>query len=155
MASPAPVALVTGNPADGEAVAALLRRRSYRVCSAFRGDRPPGPGEVACYVQLPWSADDGGCEPLRDGLAGRLDLLAAVAPSLAPRATVLLAVADDSLGRFGTSPELLAAIATVMLEDLACDARVVALPASELARPALEVDLTGEAPAARMPLLTG
>jgi hypothetical protein len=91
---------------------------------------------VDCYVQMPWDGDPAGTAWPPETLASRLDLLALVAPSLRPRATVLLAVEEDQPIRFGRSEELLRAFAMVVLEDLGrADAQVVVLPASELCGP--------------------
>lgn len=129
-----PVALVTGSAAASASMAALLRARAYQVALGTEPGALPEVEGVTCYVQLPWSAEGARPDVLRDGLAGRLDLLAAIAPCLSPRATVLLGLAEEAPEGSGASAELLQAIAMVLLEDMGCQARVVALPADALCR---------------------
>lgn len=124
---------MTGGTADTDAVAAALGRHGYGVwVSASPGPMPPMES-VDCYVQMPWQQEPTAAGWSQESLVARLDVLAAVASHLSPRATVLLGVEESDPARFSPSEELLAALALVVLADLGrADARVVALPAGQL-----------------------
>lgn len=128
-------ALVTG-PADllGSAGAAL-DRAGFEVVS---GQSPPAAtGPFDCYVQLPCAvgspaAAPAGATTARVGapdLVCRIDALAAVAGRLRADASVILGI-DESAG-----PDLLAAVALALLEELGRPAtRVAVLPVADLCR---------------------
>lgn len=106
-------ALITGGTEAADAAASVLAMRGWKVLGPAS---PPGP--VSCYVQMPTG---------HQGLSARVDQLVGVAPRLGEGATVLLAVDDDS------TPELLAALAAVVLEDIGrTDARIAVIPAGDL-----------------------
>lgn len=107
-------ALITGRADQTAAAASVLAQRGWNVVGPAS---PTGP--VSCYVQMP---------NVRHGLSARVDQLAGVAPRLGEGATVLLAVDDD-----GQTPELLAAMARIVLEDAGRpDARIAVVPAVSL-----------------------
>ena len=162
-----PLALVTG-PMDhvGSAGAALGRagfdvmswevatppapagpnRRSFagiqRKSNAGSGpDRP-----LDCYVQLPCRTGDvgGSAQTAGSDLLDRIDALAAVAARLGPTASVLLGVDETDPAPVGTgrlAPDLLAAVALALLEDLGRPAaRVAVLPVADLCRAPVGAD---------------
>jgi hypothetical protein len=134
-------ALVTGGPSGTCAVVAALERRGFSVATEH-GTAQWGPmrlpaGPFHCYAQLPWVSSSTVTVWMPDSLAARLDLLAAVAPRLGPRAAVVLAVEDPDPRRPEASADLLTALAMVTLEESGHpDARVVTLPADQLCGPA-------------------
>src|SRR5919206_2937243 len=111
-------ALVTGGPAGTCAAVAALEHRGFSVTTqpwAGRWGPVPLPsGPFHCYVQLPWASPPGVAAGwLPDGLGARVDLLAAVAPRLSPKAVVVLAVDDGDTERAEASADLLSALAMV------------------------------------------
>ena len=134
-------ALVTGGPPGTCPVVAALERQGFSVATerwaGRRGAVPLPPGPFDCYVQLPWASPPGDAARwLPDRLDARVDLLAAVAPRLAPRANVVLAVDDGDTGRAEASADLLSALAMVVLEESGRpDVRVSTGPAAELCGP--------------------
>jgi hypothetical protein len=127
-----PLALVTGShPHVGPAATALARTGFSVVTWETPASAGPPGGPFDCYVQLPCA----------ESLVCRMDTLAAVAARLGPNASVLLGVedADPSAARQpGTlAPDLLAAVALVLLEDLGRPTTTVTvLSVDELCRPA-------------------
>jgi hypothetical protein len=135
--SPIPLALVTGRTAQLGSAGAALGRAGFDVVawdsSAAAPQALAGP-TFDCYVQLPCGR--GG--PAQD-LVCRIDALAAVAGRLGPAASVLLALDESDLaadpGSRALAPDLLAAVALALLEDLGrATARVAVLPVDELCR---------------------
>jgi hypothetical protein len=132
-----PLALITGLPGQLGSAGAALDRAGYDVVtwdtSAATAPPPAGP-MFDCYVQLP--CDQGAAA---QDLAWRIEALAAVARRLGPAASVLFAVGEsdppaDPRTR-GLAPDLLAAVALVLLEDLGRPtARVAVLPVEALCR---------------------
>src|SRR5438067_5056073 len=98
-----PSALITGGPSAAAALVAALHRRADDVCVSTCSQPVSILPAVDCYVQLPWGGEPTGTHWPQESLTSRLDLLAVVAPSLRPRATVLLAVEEDHPARFGRS----------------------------------------------------
>ena len=113
---------MTGGPAGTCPVVAALERQGFSVATERwagpQGPVPLPPGPFDCYVQLPWASPPGDAARwLPDGLGARVDLLAAVAPRLAPGANVVLAVDDADGSRPEMSAGLLSALAIVTLEE--------------------------------------
>lgn len=129
-----PVALVTGDAAETATVTAGLARRGFAVHEAGPSGGGVLPaGGIDCYVQLPGGSSRTGRGPGREGLAGRLDLLAQAARRLSPLATVLLAVDDTDPSPAARSADLLAALALVVLEEAGRErVRVVVVAAADL-----------------------
>jgi hypothetical protein len=129
-----PLALVTGLRPHLASAATALARTGFNVTAweATAAGPPPG-GPFDCYVQLPCAATD--------SLTCRVDTLAAVVAYLRPDASVLLGM-DDAPGSAGAqpgrlAPDLLAAVALALLEDLGRPAaRVAVLSLDALCRPA-------------------
>lgn len=112
-----PRALVTGTGPYLGPAAATLDRAGFEVTTWEVGAPPPGQVPVDCYVQLP-------CGGRAGDLICRTDTLAAMAGRLRPNASVLLAVDEPDSG-------LLAAVATVLLEELGRPAsRLAVVPLS-------------------------
>jgi hypothetical protein len=146
-------ALVTGPPEQVGSAGAALGRAGFDVVAWETETPPPHPGEpFDCYVQLPCGrAENGGgagtggrggpgAGRAVEDLVSRIDALAAVAGRLGPTASVLLGV--DESGPSGgpgsgtLAPDLLAAVALALLEDLGRPtARVAVLPVAVLCRP--------------------
>ena len=132
-----PLALVTGLPGLLDPAGAALARAGFDVVTWDTSAATPGPltGPIFdCYVQLP--CDRGAAA---QDLVGRIDDLAAVAGRLGPAASVLLAVAENDPAADPRSrllaPDLLAAVALALLEDLGrSTARVAVLPVEDLCR---------------------
>lgn len=130
------IALLTGEAMETAEVTAGFERHGFEVhvAAPWGSNRLPA-GGIDCYVQLP-----GGTVPAapalgRNGLVGRLDLLALMARRLSPTATVILAVDDSEPSQTGGSNDLLAALAMVVLEEAGREkVRVVVLPATEVSR---------------------
>ena len=122
-----PLALITGPRLHLNPAATALARTGFSVVTV----ETPAPtalpdGPFDCYVQLP-CAEAG-------SLMCRVDALAAVATHLRPNASVLLGVEDPE---GGLAPDLLAAVALALLEDLGHPAaRVAVLSVEALCRPA-------------------
>ena len=129
-----PLALITGLRPELAAAATALARTGFNVTTwESSASQPPPGGPFDCYVQLPCAATD--------ELTCRVDNLAAVAAYLRPDASVLLGVedADTAAGpqRGRLAPDLLAAMALALLEDLGRPAaRVAVLSVAALCRPA-------------------
>jgi hypothetical protein len=127
-----PLALVTGSrPHLGPTATALARTGFNVVTWETPASPPPSGGPFDCYVQLPCA----------EGLVCRMDTLAAVAALLGPNASVLLGVEDtdpSATPRPGAlAPDLLAAVASVLLEDLGRPTtRVAVLSVGDLCQPA-------------------
>ena len=127
-----PLALVTGSRPHLGQTATALARTGFNVATWETPTAPPPPGgPFDCYVQLPCA----------DGLVCRMDTLAAVAARLRPDASVLLGVedADPSVDPppGSVAPDLLAAVALALLEDLGHPTtRVAVLSIGDLCRPA-------------------
>lgn len=128
-----PLALVTGLRPHLRPAAANLARAGFNVVTWERTASPPLPGgPFDCYVQLP-CADD---------LVCRIDMLAAVVAQLRPNASVLLGVEESKSAARGPqpdglAPDLLAAVALALLEELGQPAaRVTVLSVDDLCRPA-------------------
>ena len=127
-----PLALVTGPRLHLNPAATALARTGFSVVTA----ETPAPmalpdGPFDCYVQLP-------CSEARS-LMRRVDSLAAVASHLRPNASVLLGVedSDPASQAEALAPDLLAAVALALLEDLGRPAaRVAVLSMEALCRPA-------------------
>jgi hypothetical protein len=119
-----PLALITGLRPQLAAAAAALARTGFSVTTwETSASEPPPSGPFDCYVQLP-------CAPAEE-LTCRVDNLAAVAAYLRPDASVLLGVEG------GPAPDLLAAMALALLEELGRPAaRVAVLSVAALCRPA-------------------
>jgi hypothetical protein len=148
-----PHALVTGPPEQVASAGAALGRAGFDVVGWQTATPPPRHGEpFDCYVQLPCgraepgggagTGDRGGPGPRRavEDLVGRIDALAAVAGRLRPTASILLGVDEsgpsDGPGSRTLAPDLLAAVALALLEDLGRPkARVAVLPVADLCRP--------------------
>lgn len=135
-----PLALVTGTRLYLGPAAATLGRAGFEVTTWEAGTAGTPSGPFDCYVQLPCALTapplpppvgaDGGCQAPRPGrratddLVCRADALAAVADRLKPNASILLAVdepdSSDSSDaqRRPLAPDLLAAVALALLEDL-------------------------------------
>ena len=132
-----PLALVTGPAGQLGSAGAALGRAGFDVVTwdpAAAGPPPRTGVAFDCYLQLP--CDRGA--PAQD-LVGRIDELAAVAEHLGPAASVLFAVdeADPFSDRRSRplAPDLLAAVALALLEDLGrSTARVAVLPVEDLCR---------------------
>jgi hypothetical protein len=95
-------------------------------------------GPFDCYVQLPCGAP-ALTRGAADDLVVRMDVLAAVADRLTPTASVMLGLDDfhrpDEPEPGGLAPDLLVAVAAVLLEDLGRPAaRLAVLPVAELCR---------------------
>lgn len=137
------LALVTGSRPYLRPAATALARTGFNVVT---WETPTSPslsgGPFDCYVQLPcpvprrrWALQ--GTEELRC----RVDTLAAVATHLRPNASVLLGVEDPDPATAspagGLAPDLLAAVALALLEDLGRPAaRVSVLSVGDLCRAA-------------------
>lgn len=127
-----PLALVTGSRPHVGPTATALARTGFNVVTWETPASPPPPGgPFDCYVQLPCA----------EGLVCRIDTLAAVAARLGPNAFVLLGVevTDPSAAPQpgALAPDLLAAVALALLEDLGHPtARVAVLSVADLCRPA-------------------
>ena len=128
-----PLALVTGSRPHLGPTAIALTRTGFNVVTWEKpASPPPAGGPFDCYVQLPCAA----------GLVCRMDTLAAVAARLGPNASVLLGVEDTDPAATGQpggrlAPDLLAAVALALLEDLGRPAtRVAVLSVGDLCRPA-------------------
>ena len=119
-----PLALITGLRPELAAAATALARTGFNVTTwESSASQPPPGGPFDCYVQLPCAATD--------ELTCRVDNLAAVAAYLRPDASVLLGVES------GLAPDLLAAMALALLEELGRPAaRVAVLSVAALCRPA-------------------
>jgi hypothetical protein len=148
-----PLALVTGPPDQVGSAGAALGRAGFDVVG-WETATPPPPrhGEpFDCYVQLPCGEAEtgggagtgarGGPGPRRavEELVYRIDALAAVAGRLGPTASILLGVDEsgpsDNPGSGTLAPDLLAAVALALLEDLGRPgARVAVLPVADLCR---------------------
>jgi hypothetical protein len=102
-------------------------------------------GPLDCYVQLPCGSR------AAEDLVCRMDALAAVAGRLRPNASVILAVEDaEPFGPWAGSlaPDLLAAVALALLEDLGRPtARVAVLRVADLCRPPVEAPVVVTRPA--------
>ena len=129
-----PRALVTGLRPHLAPAATALARTGFDVTTWESSASQPLPGgPFDCYVQLP--------SPGAGELMGRVDALAAVAAYLRPNASVLLGVEDTDPAAGpqpdGLAPDLLAAVALALLEDLGRPAaRVAVLSVAALCRPA-------------------
>ena len=129
-----PLALVTGPRLHLNSAATALARTGFSVVTVetpVPTALPEGPFD--CYLQLP-------CAQARS-LMGRVDSLAAVATYLRPNASVLLGVEDTDPATAppagALAPDLLAAVALALLEDLGRPtARVAVLSVESLCRPA-------------------
>jgi len=134
-----PTALLTGTRPNLGAAAATLGRAGFDVLTWPVGSPAvPADGPFDCYVQLPCAAGEGS-----DALICRIDTLAAVADRLGPNASILLAVDEPeppAAPRPGTlAPDLLAAVALALLEDIGRPAtRLAVVPVTSLCRPAAE-----------------
>lgn len=153
-----PLALITGARLHLGAAAAALGRTGFEVLTWETGTpaatadpnwrslagtlRNPNAGcgvdgPLDCYVQLPcWSR-------VAADLVCRMDALAAVAGRLRPDASVILAMEDvepsGTPAPGSLAPDLLAAVALALLEDLGRPAaRVAVLPVADLCRPPVE-----------------
>lgn len=131
-----PLALVTGLPGLLGSAGAALGRAGFDVVTwDTTAATPPPKGPVFdCYVQLP--CDRG---TAAQDLVCRIDELAAVAGRLGPAASVLLTVAENDPAADprtrALTPDLLAAVALALLEDLGrTTARVAVLPVEDLCR---------------------
>ncbi len=119
-----PTALVTGTRQHLGAAAATLGRAGFEVRTWEAGFPGAPNGPFDCYVQLP-------CGEKAVDLVCRTDTLAAVACRLRPNASVLLAVEEPD-----SPPDLLAAVALALLEDLGRSAtRLAVVPLESLCRP--------------------
>jgi hypothetical protein len=138
-----PLALVTGLRPRLAPAATTLARTGFNVTTwESSASQPPPGGPFDCYVQLPCEADRRGWPGHgADELMCRVDTLAAVVAHLRPNASVLLGV-EDSDPVAGPqpgalAPDLLAAVALALLEDLGRPgARVAVLSVGDLCRPA-------------------
>ena len=151
-----PLALVTGLPEHLGPTAATLGRAGFDVVTWETKAPPPALDDrFDCYVQLPCAAPaprssgpaaDPGTAPggrAPDDLICRIDRLAAVADRLGPKASVLLGVDETDPSAApepgALAPDLLAAVALALLEDLGRPAaRVAVLPVADLCRRAGE-----------------
>jgi hypothetical protein len=160
-----PRALVTGlRPHLGPAAANLARAGFNVVTWETPASSPLPDGPFDCYVQMPCGGAairTSGRSRTRGGRAARgageflcrIDTLAAVASQLRPNASVLLGVDENQSASIGLeaaptdplagprpdalAPDLLAAVALALLEDLGRPAtRVAALSVEDLCRPA-------------------
>ncbi|MGH9012073.1 MAG: hypothetical protein ACRDYF_19840 [Acidimicrobiia bacterium] len=146
-----PLALVTGSRPHLGPTATALARTGFTVTTWETPSlQPPPSGPFDCYVQLPCSeARPPGPESVRcrrptapgDDLMRRVEALAAVATHLRPNASILLGVEDiDPVAgprRGAPAPDLLAAVALALLEDLGRPAaRVAVLSVRDLCWPA-------------------
>lgn len=93
---PVPTALVTGAPDWVPPVAIALKSEGFDILSAGE-ETPLTPGSLDCYVQLPGglpAADQPALSRARavvaDELLARVDVVARLAPYLAPHAVVVL-----------------------------------------------------------------
>jgi hypothetical protein len=145
-----PLALVTGTRPDLGAAAATLGRAGFDVMTwTVESSAAPADGPFDCYVQLPCDVIDLAATPpaprgrpgrrVADDLVCRIDTLAAVADRLRPDASILLAVEEpDSAAGVQSralAPDLLAAVALAMLEDLGrSTARLAVVPVAGLCR---------------------
>jgi len=141
------LALVTGPPEQVGAAGAALDRAGFDVVGWETATPPPRHGgPFDCYVQLPCGgAETGGgagtgSRRAVEELVCRIDALAAVAGRLGPTASILLGVNEsgpsDDPGSGTLAPDLLAAVALALLEDLGRPAaRVAVLPVADLCRP--------------------
>lgn len=91
-----PTALVTGAPDWVPPVTIAMKSEGFEILSAGRDVQIP-PDSVDCYVQLPGDVtvpDEPALHDVRsmvtDELLARVDLMAQLAPSLSPSATVVL-----------------------------------------------------------------
>jgi len=149
-----PIALVTGLRPHLAPAATALARTGFNVTTweSSASEPPPG-GPFDCYVQLPCGEAEARPRGSRPGhrrdrsargadeLMCRVDELAAVAAYLRPNASVLLGVEDvDPVAGVqpgALAPDLLAAVALALLEDLGRPAaRVAVLSMADLCRPA-------------------
>jgi hypothetical protein len=151
-----PLALVTGPQEHLGPAAATLGRAGFNVVTWDTAAPPPLPGDpFDCYVQLPCAeattagsgisargAGQIGTADRRppEDLVCRIDRLAAVASRLGPNASVLIGVEEADLSAApqpgALAPDLLAAVALALLEDLGRPAaRVAVLPVADLCRP--------------------
>ena len=129
-----PLALVTGPRPHLNPAATALARTGFSVVTV----ETPAPtalpeGPFDCYVQLPCAG--------AGSLMCRVDALAAVASHLRANASVLLGVEDTDMAPASPAgaiaPDLLAAVALALLEDLGRPAaRVAVLSMDTLCRPA-------------------
>lgn len=135
-----PVALLTGTPHHLGPAAATVGRAGFDVMTwTAESSTAPAAGPFDCYVQLPCAGDGSPGHRAADDLVCRIDTLAAVAERLQPNASIVLAVdeADLSAGpqAGGLAPDLLAAVALALLEDLGRPtARLAVLPVAEMCR---------------------
>ena len=145
-----PLALVTGTHQHLGPAAATLGRAGFDVMMWGAGSpAPPADGPFDCYVQLPCASTDLAVTPpspptrpsrrATDDLMCRIDTLAAVADRLHPNASILLAVeqAEPPAGAQPgvLAPDLLAAVALALLEDLGRSAaRLAVVPVAGLCR---------------------
>jgi hypothetical protein len=135
--SAAPLALVTGLTGQLGSAGAALGRAGFDVVTwdTTAATPPPLTGSTFdCYVQLP--CDRGGAA---QALVCRIDELAAVAGRLGPTASIVFAVdeSDQTADPWSRSlaPDLLAAVALALLEDLGrSTASVAVLPIDDLCR---------------------
>jgi hypothetical protein len=137
-----PLALITGNRHHLGPAAATLGRAGFDVMTWAVGSMPPAGGPFDCYVQLPCAQTGAGATGNRrvpDDLICRVDALAAMADRLTPTASILLAVEESdstaAMRRDLLAPDLLAAVALALLEDLGRSAsRLAVVPAADLCR---------------------
>lgn len=125
------LALVTGTRPHLGPAAATLTRAGFEVTTWEVGAPPPSQGPVDCYLQLP-------CAGTATDLVCRTDTLAAVASRLRPDASVLLAVDEPDPTDWPSTtlaPDLLAAVAVALLEDLGRpSSRLAVVPLAAFAR---------------------
>jgi hypothetical protein len=138
-----PLALITGSREQLGSAGEALGRNGFDVVTwEITNPLPLPDGPFDCYVQLPCGRTDPvtGRPPVAD-LVSRVDALAAVVGRLGPSASVLLGVEDSgpagALEPGSLAPDLLAAVALALLEDLGRPAaRVAVLAVADLCRPA-------------------
>jgi hypothetical protein len=143
-----PLALLTGTRTHLGPAAATMARAGFDVRTWAVG-ASPADGPFDCYVQLPCALPERvTTAELRsstgrrstDDLICRIDALAAVAARLRPNASVLLALDDPNASTARPdilAPDLLAAVALALLEDLGRPAaRLAVIPLAQLFRPA-------------------
>jgi hypothetical protein len=144
-----PLALVTGRREQLGAAGAALGRTGFDVTSWEEVTNPlPLPdGPFDCYVQLPCGRTGPPARAAAD-LVCRVDALAAVAGRLRPMASVLLGVEEvepSTAPERVLAPDLLAAVALALLEDLGRpEARVAVLSVADLCRALVELPVGGD-----------
>jgi len=148
-----PLALITGPREQVGSASVALGRAGFDVVGWETATPPPLPGQpFDCYVQLPGARPEtgggtatgdrggGGSRRAVEDLVCRIDALAAVVGRLRPTASILLGIDEsgpsDNSGSGTLAPDLLAAVALALLEDLGRPtARVTVMPVADLCRP--------------------